>query len=105
MRLFFQALQSQPLPVRRRFVILATAGSFTIIVLVWGVLSSIGGQQAAEPPSALSPSAEETGAGILGAPVPADIVPTSVPTPTSAPSVDVGNISSNLLRALGGGTR
>lgn len=105
MRVFFQTLPSQPLAVRRRFVVLATAGSFALIVVVWGVLLSIGGRPAAGPPSALPPDAEGAGGGSVETPVPTISVPTLKPSPTPTSPVDVGEISAGLLRALSGGAR
>lgn len=98
MRRYLSTLPSQPLPARRRFVVVATTLSFLLIVLVWIGLNSLGSRKVpgAENAPVPSPPAERAlpleDAGALNR---------LSPEPDASPAVDVGQISADLLRAFG----
>lgn len=95
MRTFLRNLPSQPVPVRRRFVLVATAATFLLVVVVWiGLLMAGRPAERASPPPAAGEAPEGTAAP--GAPAP-------LPVKGELPSADFGDLSADLLRAFGGG--
>lgn len=101
---FFRTLPAQPVATRKRFVILATAVSFLVVLLLWiGILS-----RTRRPPSVLSPDAPG-----VPAPTAATVRPgsedsgtvgeTVVPVERATPVIDVGQISTNLLKVFSPG--
>lgn len=92
LRTYVANLPAQPLPTRRRFVVVATAASFVLIVLAWlgvGLLTRQTSRPAA--PAATPPSAP--GEPDQGAP--------AVPGSTSPAPLNLDEISASLLKAFG----
>ncbi len=84
MRAYFRTLPSQPVAVRRRFVALATTGSFLLILLVWVGVRALGRSRTPPPTASPAPAGAE-----------------AAPTPVASPLVNVEDLSVNLLRAFG----
>lgn len=86
---------------RRRFVIVATTFSFTLIILLWAGLLFFGRDRTS--PSLETALPEAAPATPTPTPVPAGAYEPSprMPEPQGSPLVDVGQISTNLLKAFG----
>ncbi|MDP3685475.1 MAG: hypothetical protein Q8R32_01440 [bacterium] len=104
---YFRNLPDQSLPVRRRFVVFATAFSFALIVLLWVGVVAVGRRSAPTPTPSLGTEGELPEAPLLVSPSPAldesfspGTLPDTSPSPT-VPVVDYGQISTSLLRAFG----
>lgn len=97
---YFRTLPDQPLSARRRFVVFATTFSFALILLLWVGITIVGRRSAEEPTSSPTPVGELPEAPPLLSPTPSEGV-TPEASPASASPVDVGQISTSLLRAFG----
>lgn len=94
-RTFLRNLPNQPVPVRRRFVLVATAATFLLVVVVWiGLLMAGRPAERASPPEA---------AGELPEGVATPEAPAPLPAEGELPSADFGDLSTDLLKAFGGG--
>ena len=98
MRRYLSTLSSQPLPARRRFVVVATTLSFLLIVLVWIGLNSLGSTKESGAENVPVPSRAAERASPLED---ASALNRLSPGPDASPAVDVGQISADLLRAFG----
>lgn len=100
-------LPEQPLAARRRFVIVATAFSFTLIILVWAGLTSRRWRGAAPTPSP-TPTADGNvevspatpAASIPQAPSPPNGSLPNAEEPSPTPTFDVGQLSTSLLKVF-----
>lgn len=83
---YFRTLPQRPLPVRRRFVVIATAVSFLIILGVWALLAALGRGRLPE-----------------SAPPLPEITPMVAPSPlpVGGPAADIEEVSSELEKFFG----
>lgn len=100
---YVRQLPSRSPLARRRFVVAATAFSFTLIVLVWIGVLSFGRRPPSEgPETAIPVSASPTPTQDQGTfNIPEGEPGAATPEPQASPLVDVGQISTNLLKAFG----
>lgn len=85
---YFRRLPSQPLAVRRRFVVLATTSSFAVIVLVWTLLVVLGRESPPRIPAAPTPETLEA------------TIPRGA-SEASGPGADIDEVSADLERFFG----
>ncbi|TSC63223.1 MAG: hypothetical protein G01um1014106_542 [Parcubacteria group bacterium Gr01-1014_106] len=97
---YFRTLQEQPLTARRRFVVVATAFSFALILLLWVGVTFISRRSAETPAPSPTAVGELPEAPLLVSPAP-ETTTSPEASPASASPVDVGQISTNLFRAFG----
>lgn len=97
MRRYFKDLPNRPVEARRRFVVVATVVSLGIVLVLWAGILSLGrGRSEAFPASTPVASLEES-----ALPIPEGAEPTPARSLEPSPLVNVEELSTNLLRALG----
>lgn len=95
---YLRELPNRSPAARRRFVVAATAFSFTLIILAWIGVLFFGRTPALLPretavPATPTPAPRDAAQGKPAAAI--------TPEPQASPLVDVGQISTNLLKAFG----